>query len=264
MNVGPVTGSKRPRQKSELDTPCEPKVKKARHHEARHHASETCATFPDLNTVEGQDAFFNMVGVEGIEQCFREDLKTVERVYWMKADEHMAAELALTVDAPEPRVRIDPSYFRDAKTRPVPGDGNCLMRSVFAAAEMSGSDVAARIPSSPAQMRKEVVAHVEREYAIWKDTPVNDIPDDKQFVAILPRDDRERHQEFARFKETGRWNEQIVDPAPSFIASTFEVRIEVITPYTDRNHRQVFGLDDPNLPLLVLRLEGAHYEAVVR
>lgn len=255
MNVGVVTRNKRTRQESGPDTTGEPAAK-----EARQQARETCATFPDLNTAEGQDTFFNMVGVEGIEQCFRDDLKTVEQVYWMKADERLAAELA---SAPaDPPVHIDPSYFRDAKTQRVPGDGNCLMHSVLAAAKNLGSDACPQLPPTPSRMRKQVAEHVEREFVAWHNKPVNDIPAQKQYVKALPRDDRERRRMLERLETSGVWDEDILDLGPSAIADALNVRIEVITPYTDDKHRLVFGPDDPDLPLLVLRRNGAHYEPV--
>jgi hypothetical protein len=161
-------------------------------------------------------------------------------------------------------VHIDPSYFRDAQTQRVPGDGNCLMHSVLAAAENLRGHACAKLPSTPSQMRKRVVEHVEREFATWHDTPVNDIPDEKQYVAILPHNDRERRRVLERFETSGVWNEEVLDSGPSFIADAFNVRIEVITPYTDREHRLVFGPDDPDLPLLVLRRKDAHYEPVIR
>lgn len=265
MSVGSVTGNKRTRGPAAepsggKSTGAEPTASIAK--KARLEARKTCETFPDLNTVEGQDAFFNLVGIEGIEQCFRDDLKTVEQVYWMKADELLAVELA---SAPaDPPVRIDPSYFKDAQTQRVPGDGNCLMHSVFAAAENLGGDTRDRIPSSPSRMRKLVVKHVEREFATWHDKPVNDIPDEKQYVRALPRDDRERRRMLERLETSGVWDEDILDLGPSAIADALNVRIEVITPYTDDEHRLVVGPDDPDLPLLVLLRRGAHYEPVVK
>ena len=181
MSVGRVTGSKRTREKV-APAPCDGRAAK----KARLEAKKTCATFPDLNTVEGQDAFFNMVGVEGIEQCFHDDLKTVENVYWEKVAEHAAADCADPVRPPP--VRIDPSYFVEAQTKGVPGDGDCAFHSMIAGARRLGGSTAAAVPPTPREMREQMAAHVEIEYATWHRMPVNEVPDDKQYLLTLPSD----------------------------------------------------------------------------
>ena len=240
MNVGVVTGSKRPRQESGPAASGEPAAK-----QARRQARETCATFPDLSTIEGQDAFFQVVGVEGIEQCFREDLKTVEQVYRQKVDEHASTR------------------FAAAKTQSVPADGDCAFHSVIAAASNLGGSAAARIPSTPMDMRLQMVAHVEREYTTWRDVPAHDIPDEKQYLAVLPHDDHERRQMLDQLGTRGSWQHGMGDLYVAIAADTFNVQIEVITPYTGRKHSLVFGSPHHHAWRLVLRRDGAHYEPVV-
>ena len=241
MNVGPSTAKKRTWEEA-APTPCDGRAAK----KARLEAKKTCAMFPDLNTVEGQDAFFNMVGVEGIEQCFRDDLKTVEQVYRQKVDEHASTR------------------FAAAKTQRVPEDGDCAFHSVIAAAKNLGGPAAARLPSTPADMRQQTVAHVEREHATWRDVPARDIPDEKQYLAVLPRGDHERREMLDQLGTPGSWHHDMGDLYVAIAADTFGVRIEVITPYTAPQHRLVFGPADSDLPLLVLRRHGAHYEPVIR
>ncbi|WP_457329041.1 OTU domain-containing protein [Rhizobacter sp. P5_C2] len=244
MSVGRLTGNKRVREAAVPASGCESAAKKA-----RLEAKKTCATFPDLNTVEGQDAFFNMVGVEGIELCFREDLKTVEQVYRQKVEEHATAV---------------PISFANAKTRPIAPDGNCAFNSILVAAEDLGGSAAAGFPRTSTEMRQQMVAHVEREYAAWRDTPASNLPDEKQYLAVLPRDDHERGRMLDQLGTPGSWHHEMGDLYVAIAAATFNVRIEVITPYTDHEHRLVFGPADPDLPLLVLRRKGAHYEPVIR
>lgn len=237
MNVGGVTGHKRPRQESGPAAADEPAAKKA-----RRQATETCARFPDLTTAEGQDAFFHMVGVEGIEQCFRDDLKTVEQVYWQKVDEHAATRTAAV------------------KTLRVPADGDCAFHSVIAAASHLG---VAGIPSTPAEMRQQMVAHVESEYDKWREVPARDIPDQKQYLAVLPRSNRARRRMLDRLAKRGSWRHRMGDLYVAIAADTFKVQIEVITPYTDRRHPLLFGAPDHRQRRLVLRRDGAHYEPVI-
>ena len=243
MNVGPLTGNKRARE-AVVPASCDGRAAK----KARRQAKETCATFPDLNTVEGQDAFFNMVGVEGIEQCFREDLKTVEQVYRQKADERAAAA---------------PISFADAKTRPIAPDGNCAFNSVLAAAENLGGRAAAAFPRTSDEMRQQMVAHVEREYVTWCDVPASDIPDEKQYLAVLPRDDHERRGMLKQLGTPGSWHHDMGDLYVAIAADTFDRQIEVVTLYT-REHRLVFGKPHHDGQRLVLCHDGAHYEAVIR
>jgi hypothetical protein len=244
MRVGRLTGNKRAREAVVPASSGEPAAKKA-----RSEAKKTCAGFPDLNTVEGQDAFFNMVGVEGIEQCFREDLKTVEQVYRQKADEHAAAV---------------PVSFADVKTQHIDGNGDCAFNSILVAAKNLGGSAAAGLPSTSTEMRQQMAAHVEREYVTWRDVPAGDIPDEKQYVAVLPRDDHERRRMLDQLGTPGSWHHDMGDLYVAIAADTFNLRIEVITPYTDHEHRLVFGPADPDLPLLMLRRKGAHYEPVIR
>ena len=240
MNVGPLTGKKRARAEAAPAPRGEPVAKKA-----REQAKKTCATFPDLNTVEGQDAFFNMVGVEGIEQCFREDLKTVEQVYRQKVDEHASTR------------------FATAKTQRVPKDGDCAFHSVIAAAKNLGGPAATRLPSTPTEMRQQMVAHVEREYATWRDAPARDIPDEKQYLAVLPHDDQERQGMLDQLGTRGSWHHDMGDLVVAIAADTFDLQIEVITPDPDRVARLVFGAPHHRERRLVLSLAGEHYEPVI-
>ncbi|NKI95539.1 OTU domain-containing protein [Rhizobacter sp. SG703] len=265
MRVGLSTGKRREREASvptRAPTPGrEPASKRA-----RLQAKETCAAFPDLNTVEGQDAFFHMIGVEGIEQCFREDLRNVEQLYWQKAAEHAQSEDPAPIDQAPVRdapVRIHPTRFANAKTQPVTGDGDCALAAICAGATHLGDRVVAKLPSTPAGMRQQMVAHVEREYVRWRDTPASDMPDEKQYLAVLPRDDHERHRMLAQLATPGSWHHDIGDLYVAIAADTFDLQIEVLTRYADHEHPLVFGAPDPHKPRLVLRLEGGHYETVV-
>lgn len=224
-------------------------------------AKETCSSFPDLSTVEGQDAFFNMVGVEGIEQCFRDDLKTVEQVYWQKVDEHAAADCPDT--ARPPPVRIDPSYFADAQKQGVRGDGDCAFHAMIAAARHLGGATAAAVPSTPLEMRLQMAAHVEREYATWRDTSVHEVPDEKQYLLTLPSDDDERREMLEDLRTSGSWFHEMGDRFVAIAADTFGLQIEVRTPYTDEDHPQVFGVARKGTLPVVLSREYAHYEWVI-
>jgi hypothetical protein len=261
MRVGPLTGKKREREASAPTPRREPAAKRA-----RRQAEETCAAFPDLSTVEGQDAFFHMVGVEGIEQCFREDLRNVEQLYWQKAAEHARSEDPSTPgEAPvrEVPVRIDTARFANAKTRPVAGDGDCALAAMHAGARHLGDHVVAKLPPTPTAMRQQMVAHVEREYATWRDTPASSIPDEKQYLAVLPRDGLERRRMLDQLGTPGSWHHDMGDLYVAIAADTFDLQIEVLTRYTDREHRLVFGSPDHSKLRWVLRLNGAHYEPVV-
>jgi hypothetical protein len=242
MNVGPSTGNKRAREEAVPVASRKPATKKA-----RLEAKKTCATFPDLNTNAGQDAFFNMVGVEGIEQCFREDLKTVEQVYWQKVDEHAAAV---------------PVSFADVKTRHIDGNGDCALNSILVAAKNLGGGAAAGLPSTSTEMRQQMVAHVEREYATWRDTPASNLPDEKQYLAVLPRDDHERRGMLSQLGTPGSWHHDMGDLYVAIAADTFGLQIKVITRYAGREHPLVFGAPHRGGLRLVLRHDGAHYEPV--
>jgi hypothetical protein len=243
MSVGRLTGNKRAREAVVPASSGEPAAKKA-----RSEAKKTCAVFPDLNTVEGQDAFFNMVGIEGIEQCFREDLKTVEQVYRQKADEHAAAV---------------PVSFADAKTRPIAPDGDCAFNSILVAAKNLGGSAAAGLPSTSTEMRQQMVAHVEREYVTWRDAPASDIPDEKQYVAVLPRDDQERRRMLDQLGTPSSWHHDMGDLYVAIAADTFGLQITVFTRYADRKHPLVFGPPHRGGLRLVVRHDGAHYEPVI-
>jgi hypothetical protein len=260
MQVGSLTGKKRAREPADEPPGGEPAARIAK--KARQQAKETCAAFPDLNTVEGQDAFFNLVGIEGIEQCFRDDLKTVEQVYWQKVDAHAAADCAGTVRPPP--VRVDPRYFADAQTRRVPGDGDCAFHSMIAGARPLGGSTAAAVPSTPLEMRRQMAAHVEREYAAWHHMPVHDVPNEKQYLLTLPSDGDERRAMLQDLRTSGSWFHETGDLYIAIAADTFGLQIEVITPYTDREHQQVFGVPRRGTLPLVLRRERAHYEPVIR
>lgn len=253
MTVGPTTETKRQWLEPDPGAPSEPATRKA-----RRLAKETCATLPDLNTVEGQDAFFHMVGVEGIEQCFREDLKNVAEVYRRKVDEHAGTERAS--DLGSPPVLIDRSYFRDTKTASVPGDGDCAFHSLI---ESARNQAVSALPPTPTEMREQMVAHVKREYATWRGMPVNEIPDEKQYLATLPSDDRERGRMLEQLATPGSWHHTMGDLYVAIAADTFRMQIEVITPYTDGHHKQVFGPPRHTELRLVLRYSGGHYEPVV-
>lgn len=259
MSVGSVTGKKRTREPEAEPPGGEPAASIAR--KARQQAKETCATFPDLITPEGQDAFFNVVGIEGIEQCFRDDLKTVEQVYWQKVDEHAAADRTDTVRPPP--VRIDPRYFADAHTEGVRGDGDCAFHSMIAGARHLGGNTAAAGPSTPREMRLQMAAHVEREYTLWRHASVHDVPDEKQYLLTLPSDDDERRAMLKDLRTSGSWFHDMGDLSVAIAADAFGLQIEVITPYTDSDHRQVFGVQRNGTLPLTLRRERAHYEPVI-
>jgi hypothetical protein len=243
MRVGRLTGNKRAREAVVPASLDEPAAKKA-----RSEAKKTCAGFPDLNTVEGQDAFFNMVGIEGIEQCFRDDLKTVEQVYRQKVDEHAAAA---------------PVSFADVKTQHIDGNGDCAFNSILVAAKNLGGSAAAGLPSTSTEMRQQMVAHVEREYVTWRDVPASDIPDEKQYVAVLPRDDQERRRMLDQLGTPGSWHHDVGDLYVAIAADTFGLQITVFTRYADREHPLVFGPPHRGGLRLVVRHDGAHYEPVI-
>ena len=267
-------------------TGCSEAVKQVRHG-AR-------GAFPDLNTVEGQDQFFNVVGLEHIGACFDMPRADQEALYWMRLDEH-ASTRAEPVATPVTRattsvkpqrqtsIALPLSFTRQSgqpttvaparprlKTKDVPGDGDCFFHSVLEAhaQPLAGLQTPAKVRNEVGKRLAGELAELNRSIREGKDPAA--LIEKAPYLAVLPDVHRlppdakapasltPAQTAFINTLRTGHsWNHDAGDLYAAIFAHTFRLQVQVYTDYG----QQAFG--DPAWPLVPVYLSGGHYRPVV-
>lgn len=157
-------------------------------------------------------------------------------------------------------------------TREVPADGDCFFHSLI---EMAGEHLrdTLKVGPTPHDVRSAMADGlaerlVQLNAAVGSNARTRELLKDAPYLAVVPTSDQVQRELTAaqrtlvdQVRTDGSWDTEAGDLFPSIAADALGLQLEVITPYTNDQHRLVHGR--AGQPSVHLVRRGVHYEPVV-